>query len=136
MNTRSLGLVVGSMAVWMCAGCRDGAFSFNYYDDPPPQRVTVVQVEPGHVCTPACAHYYDGARYVVIRGRHRHGHRPGVRSGRAQQEKQQEQQERAPHRLWLWGGLFVCAADRFGRKYWLAYDCNHKIGRASCRERV
>jgi hypothetical protein len=54
-------------------GCSEGAFSFNYSENEPPRHVTVVQVEQGHVCTPACAHYYDGARYVVIRGRHHHG---------------------------------------------------------------
>ena len=67
-----VGLAVGLALAGM--GCSGGAFSFNYYDDPPPRRqVTVVQVEPGHICTPACVHYYDGARYVVIRGRHHHG---------------------------------------------------------------
>jgi len=66
-------LVTCGLAI-ACVGCQGGAFSFNYYDDPPPRQVTVVQVEPGHICTPACVHYYDGARYVVIRGRHHHGH--------------------------------------------------------------
>ena len=68
-----LGLVMGLALVGL--GCSEGAFSFGYHDDPPPPRhVTVIQVEPGHVCTPACVHYYDGARYVVIRGKHHHGH--------------------------------------------------------------
>ena len=66
-------LVTCGLAI-ACVGCQGGAFSFNYYDDPPPRQVTVVQVEPGHICTPACVHYYDGARYVVSRGRHHHGH--------------------------------------------------------------
>ncbi len=74
MFTRAnlVGLAAGLALTGM--GCSGGAFSFNYYDDPPPPRqVTVVQVEPGHICTPACVHYYDGARYVVIRGKHHHG---------------------------------------------------------------
>ncbi len=74
MFTRAnlVGLAAGLALAGM--GCAGGAFSFNYYDDPPPPRqVMVVQVEPGHICTPACVHYYDGARFVVIRGKHRHG---------------------------------------------------------------
>lgn len=74
MLTRStlLGLAAGLTAMGM--GCSGGAVSFNYYDDPPPpRRVTVVHVEPGHVCTPGCAHYYDSGRYVVVRRGHRHG---------------------------------------------------------------
>jgi len=53
-------------------GCEGGSFGFHYYDDdPPPPRAVIV--EHGHVCTHACAHYYDGTRYIVVRQGHRHG---------------------------------------------------------------
>jgi len=73
MNIRFLGCAVGSIVVGISAGCSDGAVSFHYYDDPPPRQVTVVHVEQGHVCTPACAHYYDDGRYIVVKRGHRHG---------------------------------------------------------------
>jgi len=71
-RTRLLGLTAGLVLIGL--GCTSGALSVNYYDDPPPPRhVTVVEVAPEHVCTPSCAHYYDGARYIVIREKHHHG---------------------------------------------------------------
>jgi len=52
-------------------GCSEGSFSFNYVEDDPPPRVVVV--EPAHVCTPACAHYYHEGHYVVVKRGHHHG---------------------------------------------------------------
>ncbi len=77
MFTRAnlLGLAAGLILAVL--GCSNGSFSFNYHDNspppPPPPHVTVVEIAPEHICTHACAHYYDGTRYVVIRGKHRHG---------------------------------------------------------------
>jgi len=62
-----------SMVVFalFCFGCQGGV-AFNYNDEsPPPPRYIVV--EQGHVCTPACHHYWDGAHYVVVRRGHVHG---------------------------------------------------------------
>jgi hypothetical protein len=55
------------------SGCESGGLAFHYYDDDRPSR-TYVHVEHGHVCGPACAHYWSGDRYVVIRD---HVHGPG-----------------------------------------------------------
>lgn len=70
-RVQTLVLAAGLALVGM--GCSDGAVSFHYYDPPPPRHVTVVQVEPGHICTPACVHYYDGGRYIVVKRGHHHG---------------------------------------------------------------
>ncbi len=55
----------------MGLGCADGSFSFNYVEEEPPVRV--VHVEPAHVCTHACAHYYHDGHYVVVKRGHHHG---------------------------------------------------------------
>ncbi|MDO8630415.1 MAG: hypothetical protein Q7R41_07965 [Phycisphaerales bacterium] len=63
-------LVTCGLAI-ACVGCQGGV-AFNYFDEsPPPPRYVVV--EQGHVCTPACHHYWDGGRYVVVRRGHVHG---------------------------------------------------------------
>ena len=54
-------------------GCQEGAVSLHYHDERPAPPPPVVIVEQGHVCTPACAHYWDGGRYVVVTRGHRHG---------------------------------------------------------------
>jgi len=57
------------LALWGM-GCTEGSFSFNYVEQEPPVRV--VHVEPAHVCTPACAHYYHDGRYIVVKRGHHH----------------------------------------------------------------
>jgi hypothetical protein len=75
-----------------CFGCSGSDVSFHYHEDNPrPRRAYVrpvvvehhhhdpvivertVVVPSGHVCTPYCDHYYDGARYIVVTKGHVHG---------------------------------------------------------------
>ena len=73
MFTRIHSFVLATGLAFVGMGCSEGAFSFNYSDNEPPRHVTVVHVEQGHVCTPACAHYYEGGRYIVVTRGHHHG---------------------------------------------------------------
>jgi hypothetical protein len=52
-------------------GCSEGSFGFSYTEEAPPPRMVVV--EPAHICTHACAHYYHEGEYLVVRRGHRHG---------------------------------------------------------------
>lgn len=86
---RICGPCCGMMA--LVFGCSGSDISFHYHEDNPRPRRTYVQpvvvehhhdpvivertvvVPSGHVCTPYCDHYYDGARFVVVTRGHVHG---------------------------------------------------------------
>jgi len=64
-----LGLLFGAIGL---AGCSEGSsFGFSYAEEEPPPRV--VMVEPAHICTPGCPHYYHEGQYVVVKRGHHHG---------------------------------------------------------------
>jgi hypothetical protein len=52
-------------------GCSEGSLSFSYAEHDPPPRVVVV--EPTHICTSGCGHYFHEGHYVVVKRGHHHG---------------------------------------------------------------
>ncbi|MEK6798716.1 MAG: hypothetical protein AABZ12_07115 [Planctomycetota bacterium] len=74
MTTRHVLGPAGLSAALFMLGC-EGGVQFHYHDDDPPPHAVIVEY--GHACTPACVHYWDGTRFVVVRRGHHHGPRCG-----------------------------------------------------------
>ena len=69
--------LLAGISIGLCltlSACHEGAVAIHYHEEPPPPPPpAVVHVDHGHICSPGCAHYWDGGRYVVVARGHRHG---------------------------------------------------------------